>query len=117
MSPMNETTTETVEVRLLPFEGTCLLGALKDLATEAGDDSSRERLASIVDRLDDCQAVASWLGEYVRLEVQPDEVVEILEAVVAVLNSDTDRPKEVATAISNVGEKLATFGYARRSAR
>ena len=117
MLSMNATTTESVEVRLLPFEGACLLGELEAFTAQAGDAVAREHLAAIVDRLDDGQAVASWLGEYVRLELKPDEVVELLEAVVAIMNSDTVRTQEVDLAISNIGEKLATFGYVRHSGR
>lgn len=117
MSSLNETATETVEVRLMPHEGTCLQQALEALSGEVGGGLSRERLTPIVERLDDSNAVASWLGEYVRLELRPDEVVELLEAIVAILNLDTLQSREVGIALSNVGEKLATFGYARRTTR
>lgn len=117
MTSINETALETVEVRLMPHEGTCLQRALEALSGQPRGDSSREWLAPIVDRLDNSNAVASWLGEYVRLELKPEEVVELLEAIVAILNSDTCPSRKADIALSNVGEKLATFGYSRRAGR
>lgn len=115
MTSLNETATETVEVRLTPQEGKCLERALESLAEEGGHPSAPVGLAAIIDRIDDSNAVAAWLGEYVRLELQPDEVVELLEAIVAILNRDTLPSREMGVALSNIGEKLATFGYSRRT--
>lgn len=117
MTTKTESDTETLEVRLLPYEGTCLLATLEALAAEARDDSPNKALTPLVNRLDESNAVASWLGEYVRLELRPDEVVELLEVILSTLNRDPMQPKPVGIALSNIGEKLATFGYARRNAK
>ncbi|MDD4266719.1 MAG: hypothetical protein GXY25_07910 [Pirellulaceae bacterium] len=117
MTARIESETETLEVRLLPYEGTCLLAALETLAAEARDDFPRETITALANRLDASNAVASWLGEYVRLELRPAEMVELVEVIVSTLNRDPVQPKAVGIALSNIGEKLATFGYARRNGK
>ena len=111
MSSVNEAAAETVEVRLMPYEGACLQDMLEVLLTESGTLCSRRQLALIVARLDESNAVASWLGEYVRLDLERDGVIELLEAIVATLNSDRVQTQRVLVTLSNIAEKLATFAF------
>ena len=98
---------ETVEITLTPEEGHHLLKFLDSPGTNGHDRPSFPTRQAVEHKLDDANALARWLREYVRLELDRTEAAELLDSLHPPLSGDNLLAEGARLALSAVRDHLS----------
>ena len=98
---------ETVEMTLTQPEGRHLLEFLESSGGNGYAEEFPPTLRAVEERLDDASALAGWLREYVRLELDSAEAADLLGLMSTPLKEEWSISGEAESALATVREKVA----------
>jgi len=96
-----------VTLQLGPMPAQQLARFLSRLIEELRSDRDVLTLSCIEDQLGDAIWIAGWLREYIMLELDSSQAVDLLEALVVRLDEDTWSDADVSTLTSVVNQLLS----------